>query len=43
MCDNTDERDELTTREIARLFEWLETRGFTAEDAVECLRYMTSE
>ena len=43
MCDNQNERDELTTREIARLFEWLQSHGFTAEDALDCLRYMATE
>ena len=43
MCESFEKRDELTTREIARLFEWLKTRGFSAEDAVDCLKYMANE
>ena len=43
MCESFEERDELTTREIARLFEWLKARGFSAEDAVDCLKYMADD
>jgi hypothetical protein len=43
MCESFEERDELTTREIARLFKWLKARGFSAEDAVDCLKYMANE
>ena len=43
MCESFEERDELTTREIVRLIEWLKARGFSAEDAVDCLNYMADE
>lgn len=43
MCAGFEERDELTTHEIVRLFEWLKARGFSAEDAVDCLKYMADD
>ena len=43
MCESFEERDELTTREIARLFEWLKARGFSDKDAVDCLKYMAAD
>ena len=43
MCESFEERDELTAREIARLFEWLKARGFSDEDAVDCLKYMAAD
>lgn len=43
MCESFEERDELTTREIVRLIEWLEARGFSDEDAVNCLKYIAAD
>lgn len=43
MCESFEKRDELTTREIVRLFEWLKARGFSDKDAVDCLNYMAAD
>ena len=33
--------DELTTREVTRLADWLKAQGFTAEQVLDCLKYIT--
>jgi hypothetical protein len=43
MCESFEKRDELTTREIVHLFEWLKARGFSDKDAVDCLNYMAAD
>lgn len=32
--------DEMTTRELDRLADWLRAQGFTAEKVLECLQYI---
>ena len=32
---------EMTTRELDRLADWLMAHGFTAEQVLECLKYIT--
>lgn len=34
--------DEMTTREVDRLADWLKAQGFTAEQVLECIKYITS-
>lgn len=33
--------DEMTTREVDRLADWLKAQGFTAEQVLECIKYIT--
>ena len=33
--------DEMTTREVDRLADWLRAQGFTAEQVLECIKYIT--
>jgi len=33
--------DEMTTRELDRLADWLKAHGFTADQVLECVKYMT--
>ena len=33
--------DEMTTREVDRLADWLRAQGFTAEQVLECVKYIT--
>lgn len=33
--------DEMTTRELDRLADWLQAHGFTAEQVLDCVKYMT--
>ena len=33
-------KDELTTKEISRLIDWLKSKGHTAEEAAECIKYI---
>lgn len=33
--------DSMTTRELDRLADWLKAQGFTAEQVLECLKYIT--
>lgn len=33
--------DEMTTRELDRLADWLKAHGFTAEQVLDCVKYMT--
>ena len=32
--------DEMTTREVDRLADWLRAQGFTAEQVLECVKYI---
>ena len=34
--------DEMTTREVDRLADWLKAQGITAEHVLECIKYITS-
>jgi hypothetical protein len=34
--------DEMTTREIDRLIEWLKANGHSAEDAAACIKYIAN-
>ena len=34
--------DEMTTREVDRLADWLKAQGFTAEQVLECIKHITS-
>lgn len=34
--------DEMTTKEIARLIDWLKAQGFTAEQANDCIQYIAN-
>ena len=36
------ERESLTLLEIARLIDWLKSRGMSDTDAVNCIRYIAS-
>ena len=31
----------MTTREVDRLADWLKAHGFTAEQVLECIKYIT--
>lgn len=33
--------EEMTTRELARLADWLRAQGFSAEQVLDCLHYIT--
>lgn len=33
--------DEMTTREVDRLADWLKAQGFTADQVLECVKYIT--
>ena len=33
--------DEMTTRELDRLADWLKAHGFKAEQVLECVKYIT--
>lgn len=33
--------DEMTTRELDRLADWLKANGHSAEEVLECLKYIT--
>ena len=33
--------DEMTTREVDRLADWLRAQGFSAEQVLECVKYIT--
>lgn len=33
--------DEMTTRELDRLADWLKAHGFTAEQVLDCVKYIT--
>ena len=35
-----DMRDDMTTKEIARLIDWLQEHGHTAEEAAACIKYI---
>lgn len=32
--------DEMTSREINRLIEWLKSKGFSADEILRCLEYI---
>ena len=34
--------DEMTTREIDRLIEWMKANGHTAEEAAACIKYIAT-
>lgn len=33
--------DEMRATEIVRLIEWLSSKGFTSEEILECLKYLS--
>lgn len=33
--------DEMTTREVDRLADWLKANGHTAEEILQCIKYIT--
>ncbi len=33
--------DELTTKEMDRLADWLKAQGHTAEEVLQCIKYIT--
>ena len=33
-------QEELTTKEVDRLIDWLKANGHTAEEAAECIKYI---
>ena len=33
--------EEMTARELARLADWLRAQGFSAEQVLDCLHYIT--
>ena len=33
--------DEMTTREVDRLADWLMAHGFSADQVLECIKYIT--
>lgn len=39
----TDYEDELTTKEISRLIDWLKTHNFTNEQIEECIDYISQQ
>lgn len=41
--DNGMELDEISTKEIARLIDWLVAHGHTSDDAADCIRYIAGQ
>ena len=37
--EDTEELDEMTGKEIARLMEWLKAHGHTSDEIVSCVEY----
>ncbi len=37
------ELDEISTKEIARLIDWLVAHGHTSDDAADCIRYIAGQ
>lgn len=37
------EGDSITVKEIARLADWLKSKGHTAEEIVECIQYIAQK
>lgn len=33
--------DEMTSKEIARLIEWLKSKGYSPETIIECIEYIS--
>ncbi|MCH5197998.1 MAG: hypothetical protein J1E34_03730 [Oscillospiraceae bacterium] len=36
-------KDEMTTKEVSRLIDWLKANGHTLEDAEKCIDYISGE
>lgn len=41
--EDTEELDEMTGKEIARLMEWLKAHGHTSDEIVSCIEYIGND
>lgn len=37
---NSEDQDMMNIKEVARLIEWLKSKGFTAEEITDCINYI---
>lgn len=39
--ERREEMDNMSNKEVVRLIEWLKNKGFSSDDIVECLEYIS--